>query len=100
MVNKYGELIPSETHSGTSLACSGEDCLPPYGRLILNAALSEQKSFLSVDEILASWQLIDDLMLLSHLNKQPPLIYEDATHGPSEQFQLVQADGFEWFDPE
>lgn len=83
-----------------SLACMGEGCLPAYGRLVLDAFLGNHNSFLSIDEIYASWHFIDDLMRCAHKNKLPLIIYQDDGKGPGEQYDLAKQDGFEWYDPD
>lgn len=89
------ELITQE-----SLACMGEGCLPAYGRLILDAFLDNHTSFLSIDEIYASWHFIDDVMTCIKKRKLPLQIYKGGSEGPKEQFELTAQDGFEWYDPD
>lgn len=100
LVNDVGKASQQnpELISQESLACMGEGCLPAYGRLILDAMLGNQNSFLSIDEILASWHFIDDVMKCIHKRKTPLTIYKDGTGGPKEQFDMVKNDGFEWYD--
>lgn len=92
---KGRELISQE-----SLACMGDDCLPAYGRLILDAFLGNHNSFLSIDEIYASWHFVDDVMKCVEKRKAPLLIYKDGGVGPKEQFDLTEQDEFKWFDPD
>lgn len=93
--NQSPELITQE-----SLACMGEGCLPAYGQLILDAFLENHNSFLSIDEILASWHFVDDVMGCAQKNKQSLILYEDDGEGPREQFDLTEQDDFTWYDPD
>lgn len=84
--------------SGESLACMGDECLPEYGRLILDAFLERYTSFLSIDEILASWHFVDDLSSCLKDKKQMLAMYADGSDGPPEQYDLTKKDGFQWYD--
>lgn len=92
-VPQYSQLITEE-----SLACMGDDCLPPYANLILDALLERNVSFLSIDEILASWHFIDAIH--EHIkNKKVKVIeYKEGSEGPKEQHQLTQSDNNKWYD--
>ncbi len=92
-VPKYNDLISEE-----SLACMGDDCLAPYANLILDAFLKRYISFLSIDEILASWHFIDDVH--KHIKKEKIRIagYKEGSEGPAEQHQLTTCDNNKWYD--
>lgn len=102
LVNDVGEESEHGRNllSQESLACMGDDCLPAYGRLILDALLGNKNSFLSIDEILASWHFIDALTNCIKKRKTPLVYYKDGSEGPKEQFELTKQDGFEWYDPD
>ncbi len=102
LVNDVGKVAPKsrELISHESLACMGEGCLPAYGRLILDAFLGHHNSFLSIDEIYASWHFVDELMTCFKKRKLPLVHYKDDSEGPKEQYELTKADGFEWYDPD
>lgn len=102
LVNDIGKISDKshELISQESLACMGDDCLPAYGRLIFDAFMGKHNSFLSVDEIYASWHFIDELMGCIKKSKLPLLTYDDGGEGPDEQFSLTRSDGFEWYDPD
>ena len=102
LVNDIGKVSGrnSELITQESLACSGEGCLPSYGQLILDAFLGNNNSFLSIDEILASWHFIDSIMECMEKRNFPISTYKDDGLGPKEQFNLTEQDGFEWFDPD
>lgn len=100
LINDEGKMIQGDSGllSSDSLACTGDGCLPAYGKLILDAMLNEHDHFLSIDEIYASWHFIDDMMESSLKQKVPISFYEDGGEGPDLQHQLTQEDGFKWFD--
>jgi len=100
LVNDLGKQVPeySEIMTEESLACMGDDCLPPYANLILDALLKRDISFLSIDEILASWHFIDEIH--SHIRKKKLKVieYEEGSEGPKEQHKLTESDNNEWYD--
>ena len=81
-----------------SLSCMGEDCLPAYGRLILDALLGKRSHFLSIEEILASWQFIDNIMTCIEKRNLPLIVYKDGSNGPEEQYDLTKSDQLNWYD--
>lgn len=98
MVDEEGKADKGQVISSKSLACSGDDCLPPYARLILNAFLDDQTSFLSMDEILASWHFVDSINECVKSHEIPILTYKDGSEGPEQHYQLTKEDNFEWYD--
>jgi glucose-6-phosphate 1-dehydrogenase len=100
LVNDQGKTVPqySDLISEESLACTGDDCLPPYANLILDAFLGRYMSFLSIDEILASWHFIDELHRCIKENKQHVLPYKKGSEGPREQHELTEIDNNKWYD--
>ncbi len=100
LVNDQGKQVPkySDLMTEESLACAGDDCLPPYANLILDAFLKRPVSFLSIDEILASWHFIDEI----HKRIDSELIsvkeYTPGSEGPEEQNELTEMDNNEWYD--
>jgi glucose-6-phosphate 1-dehydrogenase len=101
LVNEEGKLITKfrEVISAESLACTGDDCLPEHGRLILDAFLGNTSHFLSFEEIIACWRFVDSLMACSTKHGLPVIPYADGGEGPAEQHKLIRQDGFEWHDP-
>ena len=92
LVNDLGKTVPKYSHLITeeSLACMGDDCLPPYASLILDAFLSRYTTFLSIDEILASWHFIDQVH--KQIKKEIITItpYTEGGKGPKEQETLTK----------
>lgn len=102
LVNDLGKEVPnySDLITEESLACMGDDCLPPYANLILDAFLSRTTSFLSIDEILASWHFIDDVQKYIKNAKCRITEYETGSYGPKEQERLTKSDNNKWYDAE
>ena len=100
LVNDVGKEVPkySQLISEESLACMGDNCLPPYANLILDALLRRDISFLSIDEILASWHFIDEIN--NHIRKKKIKVieYKEESEGPSQQHELTRMDNNEWYD--
>lgn len=102
LVNDIGKQVPQYTELITdeSLACQGDDCLPPYANLILDAFLGRHVSFLSIDEILASWHFVDELYAQIDKKQILPTQYPCGGEGPKEQFDLTSFDNNQWYDIE
>lgn len=100
LVNDLGKEVPSfnELITEDSLACMGDDCLPEYANLILDAFLRRYVSFLSIDEILASWHFIDNVHKRIRNEKVKVIGYNSNSDGPKEQDKLVRIDKNEWYD--
>ncbi len=100
LVNDLGKEVPQYTELITdeSLACQGDDCLPPYANLILDAFLGRHVSFLSIDEILASWHFIDQIHEHIEEDNITPVEYACGTDGPEAQFDLTKLDNNHWYD--
>ena len=92
-VHQYSELLTEE-----SLACMGDDCLAPYANLFLDAFLERYTSFLSMDEILASWHFIDAIEKKIKAEKIKLITYGNDSEGPMEQHLLTKMDHNHWYD--
>lgn len=91
--DQFHDLTTSE-----SLACFGDDCLPEHGRLLLNVFQNDQSNFLTFEEIIATWKFTDKLLACCENRNVEIHRYKDYSEGPSEQINIPQDDGFEWFD--
>ena len=102
LVNDLGKAVPhyNDLITEESLACMGDDCLPEYSNLILDAFLRRYISFLSIDEILASWHFIDDVHKYIEDKKLKPTEYEQNCCGPKAQEDLTKIDGNKWYNAE
>ncbi len=100
LINDIGKEVPqySELISEESLACHGDDCLPPYASLILDALLERRNSFLTIDEILASWHFIDEVNTCIKKKKVQMNQYKKDSEGPLQQSQLTEMDHNTWYD--
>lgn len=99
LINEMGERI-TQSYAENSLACVGDECLPDYACLILDAFLRRYESFLSIDEILASWYFVDSIHKCLDQQQIPLVIYKDGTDGPEAQHELTKMDGVEWYEVE
>ncbi len=87
-----------EAISAESLACTGDDCLPEHGRLILDVFRGDHTFFVSFEEIIASWQFIDRVVRRIIKDKIKVHPYADYSQGPDAQNALTACDGFQWYD--
>ena len=92
-IHQYKEIITEE-----SLACQGDDCLPPYASLILDAFLKRYVSFLSIDEILSSWRFVDEIQECIQRKDSKLKFYEPGSDGPKAQHDLTKLDGNKWYE--
>lgn len=99
LVNKQGATSRyQEITTSDSLACSGDDCLPEHSLLLLDVIRKRRLHFLSFEEIIATWQLTDDIVNFVKRSGLKPEEYADNSEGPKSQEQLTAIDGFKWFD--
>ncbi len=100
LLDASGKVISSQRDiiSSESLACSGEDCLSPHGRLILEAFQGDQTHFVSFEEVIASWRFVDRVMRRIEKDHLRPSLYPNGSKGPHEQNALTACDGFTWYD--
>lgn len=76
------------------LVCVG-DCLPEHGLLLLEAVHGKQQWFLTMDEVRASWRLVDPLQ--AHIDRtETPLHTYPAGHFPAAAESWMKRDGREW----
>lgn len=99
LVNKQGQISRcQEISTCDSLACSGDDCLPEHGMLLLDVIRQRRLHFLSFEEIIATWQIIDNILAFIEKAKLKPEKYQDFSTGPEAQNELTAIDNFKWFD--
>lgn len=90
---------PSQIISTHSIACEGDYCLPEHGLLLLDTLRGDKKFFLSFEEILACWQLVDEVEEFIVTADVPLDIYPVGSKGPESQHRLTQHKEVEWHDP-
>ncbi len=71
-------------HTKTSLSCEGDRCLSEYSFLIREALRSRKKYFLTINEIIAAWEITDQI--LSLMKKIKTAKYPDGSLGPKNNF--------------
>lgn len=80
-----------------SLACFGDDCLPEHGRLLMDALRGERMFFLSFHEVLASWDLIDEIIAFGKSQNLPLISYPDGSSDVEDSHKIPAAYGFKWY---
>lgn len=99
LVNKQGQTSQTqEISTSDSLACSGDDCLPEHSMLLLDVIRKRRLHFLSFEEIIATWKIIDFIASFVQKHSLKPEKYTDHSTGPISQNHLAETDGFKWFD--
>lgn len=86
--------------TGRPIYCSG-DCLVEHGRLLLDVIAGKPGLFLNFEEIFSAWRIIDPLQkYCDKMQKKNKCltVYEKGTLGPKAADELIQRDGFEWFN--
>ncbi|MBI2634451.1 hypothetical protein HYW82_02135, partial [Candidatus Peregrinibacteria bacterium] len=91
--SRYQEITTSD-----SLACEGDDCLPEHGLLLLDVMRHRRVNFLSFPEIIASWEITDQILKCIKRKNIKIEKYSDGSDGPKSQNNLTNLDRFKWFD--
>ncbi len=87
--------------TGRPIYCSG-DCLSEHGRLFLDVIAGKQGLFLSFDEIFAAWKVMDPLQKSCDEQREShckPELYSPGSFGPKLADEMIEKDGFSWFNP-
>jgi glucose-6-phosphate 1-dehydrogenase len=92
-VDVYQEVTTSE-----SFACSVEGCLPEHAVLLLDVLCGDKFHFLSFEEVVAGWRVVDQIEKLVESNHIKLEKYADGSEGPKSQHKLTGMDGFVWYD--
>ncbi|MBI4975507.1 glucose-6-phosphate dehydrogenase [Candidatus Peregrinibacteria bacterium] len=99
LVNKHGSSSDyQQITTSDSIACTGDDCLPEHGLLILDVIRKNHINFLSFEEIISTWKLTDSIVNFMRKNSVKIEKYKDESTGPESQNKLTEIDNFEWFD--
>jgi len=77
------------------LVCVG-DCLDEHGLLLLEAVNGKRDWFLSFEEALTAWKLIDPLQSYIEKPETPLAPYKGGTEGPKEVEEWIKKEGYEW----
>jgi glucose-6-phosphate 1-dehydrogenase len=97
--NGYGEKNYKVITTSDSIACTGDDCLPEHGSLLLDVFRGNKMQFLSFPEIIASWKITEEIIKTIKEEKIPVEIYKDDSSGPESQKKINASDHFRWCDP-
>ena len=92
-VNRYQEITTAD-----SIACDLEGCLPEHGNLLLDVLKKDHTHFVSFEEVLASWSVVDEIMVATKNGHVRVAQYRDGSRGPKAHLDLPKQDGFAWYD--
>lgn len=92
-VDTYQELTTSD-----SIACDIDGCLPEHATLLLDVLHEKQMHFVSFNEVIAAWKVLDQIASVVKRRKIRLETYEQGSAGPKSQHSLTTMDGFEWYD--
>jgi len=99
LINKQEDVAQTQSIITTdSIACDIEGCLPEHAVLLLDVLNEEKMHFLSFAEIIAQWEVIDQIGKLISEHRVHIEMYKDGSIGPKSQNKLTDADGFVWYD--
>jgi len=92
-INEYQQLMTSD-----SIACDMDGCLSEHATLLLDVLHKRQMHFVSFAEVLAAWDVIDDIAHTVAQQKIRLESYDQGKMGPKSQHGLVDIDGYTWYD--
>lgn len=92
-IQGYQEIMTSD-----SIACGIDGCLPEHATLLSEILAGEKLHFLSFPEILACWNLVDQVDAVIKGEHVPMSTYRDGSTGPIDQHTLTAKDNFSWYD--
>lgn len=99
LVNKH-EFSSTYQNISTShsLSCEGEECLPEHGLLLLDVMRKRRLHFLCFEEIIASWEITEEILNYIQTAKVKVEKYPNNSTGPTSQNALTETDGHKWFN--
>ncbi len=75
----------------------GKTALPEaYERLLLDTMTGDASLFTRADEVETAWGIIDPILQVWEMQKQPLALYEPGSWGPKESDELLARDGRSW----
>lgn len=99
LINHHDDVDQKQSlTTSDSIACSIYGCLPDHATLLLEAIRGNRLYFLSFQEIIAAWDVVDQITDLAKNKKIAIHKYRQGSKGPKDQNNLPQQDGFEWYD--
>ena len=90
-----------ELTTGRPIYCSG-DCLSEHGRLFLDVVAGKPGLFLNFEEIFAAWKALDPIQETCNVKRSKHcelFLYPKGSLGPKEADELIEKDGFKWYNP-
>lgn len=81
-----------------SIACHGDYCLPEHGLMLLDVLRSDHMHFLSPEEIIECWRVIDRVNATIKENNITPVVYSVGGSGPREQHGIMVGTDDKWFE--
>jgi glucose-6-phosphate 1-dehydrogenase len=98
LVNKQEDIAEyQQIMTSDSIACDIEGCLLEHSVLLLDVLRGDKIHFLSFAEIIAAWNVVDQLSVIAHEGARLET-YTDGSKGPKAQHRLTDIDGFTWYD--
>jgi len=94
----FNETQSMSMESSTSIACTGDDCLPEHAKLLMQVMEGNRLYFLSIREIFAGWKMIEHIEETITKEKITPEIYKDGSLGPTCMNDLTDCDHTTWFN--
>ena len=64
----------------------------------MDVARGNQTLFMRLDEVLASWAIIDPIVE-KHINVKP-ILYKAGSMGPQESMDLLKKNAHDWINPQ
>ena len=100
LVNKIGSnTVHQDITTGADIGCNDDCCLPEHAELLLDVIQKNRLHFLSFQEIISTWKIVDKITNFINKKGLKPEKYEPGSTGPKSQHGLTKMDGFQWFDP-
>ena len=65
----------------------------------MDVVRGNQTLFISKDEVEAAWNWIDPIVELIKENNYKPEIYKPGSWGPKSSNELIEKNGFKWYEP-
>jgi len=99
LINKHEDIKQyQEIRTTDSIACEADGCLAEHGVLLLDVIQEDKVHFLSFNEIIAAWDVIDVVQDMIKKQKVRIQSYKKGSMGPKSQDALPAHDGFSWYD--
>lgn len=100
LINKHEFAATNQSVATSGTISCEDDCPPEHGLLLLDVMRKRRLHFLSFEEIIACWEITDQI--LHHIKNKKVKVekYQNNSSGPDSQNLLTKTDGHEWYDLE